>query len=126
MKLHLPKWRALGCSLGLSLALSACSSLPIDMPAITDADTQTHLPGKIIWHDLISDTPETSQTFYSELLGWQFETVPLNAELNYRLIRHQGRLIGGMVDQTQLQVKDDISQWIPLMSVTDINRAVQR
>ena len=57
----------------LVFSLQGCSTSQPDLPAITDSPTGTHLSGKIIWHDLITHTPEASKHFYSELFGWEFE-----------------------------------------------------
>ena len=107
--------------------ISGCSSL--NLPAITEQTSNTQLEGKIIWHDLITDTPQLTQEFYQSLFGWEFEELSLAGGLfgkvNYTLIRHNGKLIGGMVDQTKLQVQKDISQWVVLMSVKDIEKAVE-
>ena len=42
------------------------------------------------------------------------------------LIRHNGKLIGGMVDTNALGKKENISQWITTISVADIDAAVDR
>jgi predicted enzyme related to lactoylglutathione lyase len=108
------------------LSLSACTT--INLPSVTDRPTNLSLSGKIVWHDLISDTPEASERFYSELFGWEFEPVGkafgLGDDINYSLIRHNGRLIGGMVNENKLQRSEEISQWITLMSVSDIHAAI--
>jgi len=39
------------------------------------------------------------------------------------LIRHEGKLIGGMIDTVAMNGKDDISQWIVVMSVNDVDKA---
>ena len=112
-------------SLFLSL-LTGCSNM--NLPAVTEKASNSQLEGKIIWHDLITDKPVQTKKFYQELFGWQFEELTLAGglfgKINYTLIRHNGKLIGGMIDQTKLQVKKDISQWVVLMSVKDINKAV--
>jgi len=116
---------ALLISLFLTL-LTGCSNM--NLPAVTEKASNNQLEGKIIWHDLITDKPELTKKFYQELFGWQFEELTLAGGLfgkvNYTLIRHNGKLIGGMIDQTKLQVDKDISQWVVLMSVADINKAV--
>jgi uncharacterized protein len=106
------------CSLVL-----ACSTFQPDLPAITDEPTGTHQQGKVVWHDLLTNTPQQSQKFYSELFGWEFESIG-TAKGAYYLIRSQGQLVGGMVDTNKLGVKDNISQWIAVLSVTDIENAV--
>jgi len=109
----------------IALILGACSSA--NMPAITDEPTRATLQGKVVWHDLITDAPEASKHFYRELFGWEFEEVGISGGLfnaiDYTLIRHNGRLIGGMVDQAQLKTRADVSQWMPLISVADVDAA---
>jgi len=109
----------------VALILGACSSA--NLPAITDEPTRTTLQGKVVWHDLITDAPEVSKHFYQALFGWEFEEVGISGGLfnaiDYTLIRHNGRLIGGMVDQAQLKTRADVSQWMPLISVADVDAA---
>jgi predicted enzyme related to lactoylglutathione lyase len=107
-----------------ALVMTACSTSNINIPAIGGAADGERLPGKIIWHELLTDTPQETQQFYSGLFGWQFESLP-DQSVNYQLIRHQGKLIGGMIDQNQLPTKADISQWVTLVAVTDIDAAAQ-
>ena len=60
----------------ITIVLVACSSMSINMPAVTESPTDTRLAGKIIWHELLTDTPAESRRFYSELFGWEFEALP--------------------------------------------------
>ena len=110
------------------ILFAGCTSFSVNMPAVTDKPTQVRLPGKIIWHDLLTDTPEASKRFYSELFGWEFQELGIDLgffrTVNYTLIRHNGDLIGGMVDQSRLDSDADISQWVVLVSVVDIEQAI--
>lgn len=102
-----------------TLAIAACATTNINVPAIKGVGESQDLPGKIVWHELLTDKPEQTQRFYAGLFGWQFEALP-DKRLNYQLIKHQGKFIGGMIDQTQLPTQADISQWVALFAVTDI------
>jgi predicted enzyme related to lactoylglutathione lyase len=108
-----------------ALLITACASLSVNLPSITDAPTGERSPGKIIWRDLLTNDPAASQRFYGELFGWEFESVGeasnLRSNSAYTLIRHNGRLIGGMVDTLALNGRDDISQWVVLMAVEDLD-----
>lgn len=106
----------------LLACVTACAATGFNIPPVTEATGDERLPGKLIWQDLLTDTPDKTEKFYSELFGWEFE--PLARGINYTLIRHNGKLIGGMVDQNQLPVTADISQWVVAMSVTDVEKAV--
>ncbi len=113
------------------LATLGCTTAGVRLPAITEAPTGRHDSGRVVWRDLISDTPAESRRFYEELFGWEFEGVgtlfDLGGEDAYSLIRHNGRLIGGMVNEARLQNQaDDISQWVVLMSVADVDAAAAR
>lgn len=115
--------RQLAGYLGLALVLTACASTEFSIPAVTGSTAGVRQPGKVIWHDLLTDTPAATRAFYSGLFGWEFE--PLEG-VNYTLIRHQGELIGGMVDQNQLPAAADISQWVVLFAVNDVELATRR
>lgn len=115
----------------IALGALGCAAVQVNLPAVTDEPSGRHDPGRIVWRDLISDTPAESKRFYEELFGWEFEAVGSRFRLGdddaYSLIRHNGRLIGGMVSQASLrQVGDDISQWVLLMSVDDIIAATEK
>lgn len=112
------------------LLSTSCATLNIDLPSVTETPTGQRLPGKIIWHDLLTNDPAASQHFYGELFGWEFESIGeasnLKRDSSYTLIRHDGRPIGGMIDTLALNNRDDISQWVVLMSVQDIEGTVKK
>lgn len=114
-------------SLGV-MFIAACASLNVNLPSITETPTGERLPGKIVWRDLLTNDPGASQRFYGELFGWEFESVGeasnLRSNSAYTLIRHNGKLIGGMVDTLALNGRDDISQWVVLMSVENLDARV--
>ena len=110
------------------LLIAACATTNINLPSVTDTPTGERLPGKVIWRDLLTHDADGSQRFYEALFGWQFESISTAAGLGsnsaYTLIRHHGKLIGGMIDTMALNNRNDISQWVVLMSVADIDAAV--
>jgi len=115
---------------GSVLLLAACAVTSVNLPAVSDSPTVGRLPGKIIWHDLLTNDPGAWQRFYGELFGWEFEAIGiasgLKGNITYTLIRHHGQLIGGMIDTKALNNRTDMSQWVVLMSVDDIDEATRR
>ena len=105
--------------------LAACATTNVNLPSITNAPTAERFPGKIVWHDLLTNDVAASKRFYGELFGWEFESVGtasgLRSDSAYTLIRHNGRMIGGMIDTIALNGRDDISRWVVVMSVTDVD-----
>src|SRR5210317_172332 len=121
------KWRIALANVVL-LFVAACAALNVNLPSITEMPTGERSPGKIIWRDLLTNDPAASQKFYGDLFGWEFESVGEESNLRsnsaYTLIRHNGKLIGGMVDTLALNGRDDISQWVVLMAVEDLDARV--
>ena len=80
-----------------------------------------------MWRDLLTNTPAGSRKFYGELFGWEFERpgidVGIGGDDAYMLIRHNGQLIGGMIDTNALGKTRNISQWVTMISVGDIDVA---
>ena len=107
----------------LLVLVTACVGTGFSLPPVAGVSGGERLPGKVIWQDLLTDTPQQTEAFYGGLFGWEFE--PLGGGVNYTLIRHRGHLIGGLVDQNRLPATADISQWVVAMSVADIGEAVQ-
>jgi len=114
----------------LVLLLGACAAIDVNLPSITDSPTNERMQGKIIWHDLLTNDPAASKKFYGELFGWKFESVGdssgMSSDNAYTLIRHNGELIGGMIDTKILNNRSDISQWIVVMSVEDVDEATRK
>lgn len=107
----------------IAAVVVGCATAAVDLPSITDSPTGRRVAGKIVWHELLTHTPEESRRFYGELFGWEFETA---GSTGYTLIRHQGRPIGGMIDTIALNGRDDISQWVTVISVADVEAAARR
>ncbi|UTF59164.1 VOC family protein [Gilvimarinus sp. DA14] len=106
--------------------LAGCAQTQVNLPALEGASS-ARLPGKVIWHDLISATPQASQRFYGELFGWQFEQLTFNTSIfssaSYYVISHQGRVIGGMVDQADLNAEGNASQWVVVLASDNIDQS---
>lgn len=117
-------------TLFVAILVAGCAVVAPKLPAITDEPTGAHYNGRIVWHDLLTTTPVESRKFYAELFGWEFENpgpdFGIGGTDSYMLIRHEGRLIGGIVDANTLNRDENISQWVTVMSVDDIDAATDR
>jgi predicted enzyme related to lactoylglutathione lyase len=113
-----------------ALLVAGCAAVNVNLPPITDEATGERHDGKVVWRDLLTNTPGESRRFYGELFGWEFENpgidIGVGGEGAYMLVRHNGHLIGGIVDTKSFGERENISQWITTMSVSDIDAAVDR
>ena len=101
-------------SLALLMMTSGCTKLvltPVNQPA-----TSRHNEGQIIWHDLLTDDAETALSFYSALLGWNYQR-----HEGYTVILNNSVPIGGIVELKDLRAQRKSSGWIMYISVSDID-----
>ena len=104
--------------LRLLFLLLFCVSASADTLSITDGVERERHPGKFIWTDLVSSSPQDAADFYSQLFGWQIS--PFDDD--YLVIRNHGRPIGGIA-QNEAEGDDSRTQWISYLSSTDIEKA---
>lgn len=96
--------------------ISACTTVPTLPPIATTGQT---IPGKIVWHDLLTHDTEMAKQFYGELFGWKFERVADG----YDQITNGNRIIGGIA---RLDEAKQGSYWVPQMSVADVDRTSEK
>jgi len=98
-----------------AIIMSACATTLPEVPPL-DASEKL-LPGKVVWHDLVTPDMHSAKAFYGGLLGWTFEDV----SSGYSLARHNGRLVAGIA---KLNLSGRTSHWLPLVSVADMDRVL--
>ena len=108
--------------LTLVAGLAACGTTGGGAAADLSLSEQP-LVGKFVWHDLVTDDVAAARRFYGRLLGWEFEDTRHPGGGAYTLIKADGQYIGGMVRLADGEAAD-YSRWLPYLSVTDVDRAV--
>ena len=106
------------------IVVGGCAGLdPARIPPIDTASTQP-MPGKVVWHDLLTEDPAAAQHFYADLFGWTFRDVGLGRGQRYTVIEHEGRVIGGLVNARGINRDINVSRWIPVLSVAEMDTAM--
>jgi hypothetical protein len=106
----------------LVMALSGCAGR-VSLPAISSSDASDRLVGKFIWRDLLTENRKGAESFYGELFGWTFRET---GDSRYTLILHRGRPIAGMFSVGEDRKDINESQWVSLLSVSDVDDAVSQ
>lgn len=104
----------------LVLALAGCAGSG-SVPPITVSDAAAPAYGKFVFYELLTEDQAAIERFYGELLGWTFADTRMK---NYRVIKLDGRTIGGVIDVSGHNPDDNESQWISVLSVADVDAAV--
>lgn len=80
-----------------------------------------HSAGTICWADLGTPDMDGARATYRELLGWQFDDVPLDSGRTYTLATADGKLIAGMY-----AIKEpSLSSWDAYICVDDADAVVE-
>ncbi|MFO8152946.1 VOC family protein [Thioalkalivibrio sp.] len=104
--------------------VGSCAGLdPARIPPIETGSTQPR-PGKVVWHDLLTEDPSAAQRFYSGLFGWTFRDLGPDRGQGYTVIEHEGRVIGGLVDARGIHRGINVSRWIPVLSIAEMDAAM--
>jgi uncharacterized protein len=107
---------------GLSMLLlgvfcAACSSTKL--APISAAPPVNREPGRVIWHDLVTDDVETARQFYGRLFGWTFREHD-----RYTLILNDGVPIAGIVPDKGEREEPERACWVVSLSTEDVEADV--
>jgi predicted enzyme related to lactoylglutathione lyase len=113
--------RTASCLLLFGVAQLGCST-PSELPPLADFESEARLPGKFVWHNLITADPVAARHFYGELFGWDFKVEDEGA---YSVITYRGRNLGGIVDATKRRKKPKRAVWLTAVSVADLDASLR-
>jgi len=97
-----------------------CSRSP-SLPPLAEGPDAPQIPGKFVWHNLVTSDGEAARAFYGALFGWEFEVV---ADGRYSIISYQGRNLGGIIDASKDGKPLQAAHWLSAVSVEDVDRTV--
>lgn len=97
-------------------ALSGCSTL--DLTPVASPATHKHSPGKILWHDLLTQDVAQAKDFYGQLFGWGFKQ-----QGAYTVVLRDEQAIGGMVEIKPKPNGRGVARWIASLSVSNVDQA---
>jgi len=80
--------------------------------------------GRFVWHDLMTNNPDASVRFYSELFGWESRQIEMGGMGKYTFFKAGGRENGGMVSMDPTMGIP--SHWLSYLTVDDVDELVQR
>jgi predicted enzyme related to lactoylglutathione lyase len=105
--------------LSITCARAADTHPPFASPA-----TNTHIPGKFVWFELLSSDPPAAQHFYASVFGWRFEPLTGKAE-GYTVVRNEERPIAGLVRPSAAR-EPASARWLVFVSTADLKRTLKR
>jgi uncharacterized protein len=107
--------------LAIFLATPVRAAAP-ELPPLNDPPTQTRLPGKVVWVDLVTPDVERAEAFYGKLFGWSFQKIG-HGSRGYTLALLGGEPVAGMMHVALPQGEPKRARWIGFISVPDVPAA---
>jgi predicted enzyme related to lactoylglutathione lyase len=109
---------------GLVLCSGFALAAPLELPPLSDASNTAHLPGKVVWADLVTPNLAEAETFYSGLFAWTFRDIH-TPDTDYAVALADGRPIAGIVQRAMPAGEQRQPNWLTFVSVTDADRAAR-
>ena len=88
--------------------------------------TDEPLAGKVIWNDLITEDIDSARRFYGGLFGWSFRDVERPGGRPYAVARLGDVYVAGLLAADRRDDGQNVSRWLPYVSVADVDEAVRR
>lgn len=98
----------------------ACSR-SVSLPPLVEDQGAPELPGKFVWHNLVTSDGEAARQFYGALFGWEFE---VEEDGRYSVITYEGRNLGGILDASKDGNMPKAGHWLSAMSVPDLESSL--
>ncbi len=82
-------------------------------------------PGIVSWHELVTQDPDGSRAFYTALLGWTEESMPMPDGSTYTMFKTGERPVCGMV-KPPAEKGEVPTTWVNYITVEDLEATVAK
>jgi predicted enzyme related to lactoylglutathione lyase len=94
---------------------------------MTMAEIKSYKPGTFCWTDLQTSDPAAAKKFYSDLLGWKTEDMPMPGGAPYTMASIGGQNVGAMGGlSAEDKAKGMPPHWNLYVSVADVDQATKK
>ncbi|MGQ0723122.1 MAG: VOC family protein [Candidatus Eiseniibacteriota bacterium] len=93
------------------------------MPEVT-----VHAPGAFCWMELATTDRKAAAKFYTDVLGWDFETHEMPEGMGtYTMVRHGGRELGGLYElNAEMHAQGVPPHWLSYINVESADESTNR
>ncbi len=89
-------------------------------------EVTTHAPGTFCWFELGTTDGPAAKAFYTELLGWETEDVPMEHGV-YVMLSKDGNGVGALYELFDEQKEQGVPpHWLPYVAVEDADASVKQ
>jgi predicted enzyme related to lactoylglutathione lyase len=82
--------------------------------------------GEFVWNELIASDPERARAFFSETLGWTFQSFEVADTPTYWVAWQGEKMVAGLGGLGAGYLEDSESYWVGFIEVDEIDRRFAR
>jgi predicted enzyme related to lactoylglutathione lyase len=90
------------------------------------SETTTHAPGTFCWHELGTRDVAGAKQFYTEVLGWTYQDVPMGEMGTYTLIQIDGQDIAGMYEMKGPHFEGIPPHYLSYVATADVDASAAK
>ncbi len=80
----------------------------------------------VVWTECMTRDAGKAKDFYTKLLGWTIETIPMGADGEYTMWKNGDTMLGGMMHMDGPQFENIPPHWLNYIGVEDIDNLASR
>jgi predicted enzyme related to lactoylglutathione lyase len=82
--------------------------------------------GKFVWNELMTHDVEKAKSFYKDVIGWSYESMPGPENSTYWIVKNGGERAGGLFPMVKPELRDVPEQWVSYIAVDDVDARVKK
>jgi uncharacterized protein len=82
--------------------------------------------GHFYWNELLARDIESAKRFYGDLLGWQFDSMPMAQGGTYWVAKHGDQPVGGILNINTPDFEGVPPHWFAYIAVDDVDARVAK
>jgi len=82
--------------------------------------------GTFCWNELMAHDVEKAKAFYSKVVGWAFDGMPMPDGGTYWVARLGDQRVGGIFPMVGPQFKNMPERWVSILAVDDVDARVKK
>jgi hypothetical protein len=90
-----------------------------------DCNEEDKTPGIFSWRELVTQDLEGSSKFYTDLLDWTTNTMPMPGGMDYTMFMAGDRPVAGMI-KPPAEKSDVPTSWVSYITVEDLDATIAK
>jgi predicted enzyme related to lactoylglutathione lyase len=82
--------------------------------------------GTFCWNELMTHDVEKAKAFYSKVVGWAFDAMPMVGGGTYWVAKVGDKQVGGIFPMKGAEYKGMEERWVSILAVDDVDARVKK